>query len=159
MMFLKNKIDESEGFTILEVLIALAILSIGILGVAKMQLSAISGNSSSRGLTEAATLGQQQLESLMSLSYTDALLADTNVDGTNQDTNNDGLDNDGGNFGLDETAAADHTTTIDTVYNLFWNIAEDEPVTGAKKIRLIVQWKSSGFKTKQIVFDTVKVSM
>jgi type IV pilus assembly protein PilV len=159
MKHFKKAINNSRGFTLMEVLIALAIFAIGILGVAKMQLSAISGNSSSRGWTEAATIGQQQMEILMSLPYDDPLLLDTQNDGTNQDTNNDGEDNDGGNFGLDETTTPDHSATINTVYNLFWNIAVDEPVTDAKKIRMIVQWKSSGFGTKEIVFDTVKVSM
>ncbi len=155
----KKKINNSKGFTLMEVLIALAIFAIGILGVAKMQLSAISGNSSSRGVTEAATIGQQQLEMLMSLPYDDPLLLDTQNDGTDQDADNNGSDDDGGNFGLDEITTPDQSATIDTVYNLFWNIAVDEPVTGAKKIRMIVRWKSSGFNTKEIVFDTVKVSM
>ncbi|MDA3834880.1 MAG: prepilin-type N-terminal cleavage/methylation domain-containing protein [Spirochaetales bacterium] len=159
MKLFKKIINNSKGFTLMEVLIALAIFAIGILGVAKMQLSGISGNASSRGVTEAATIGQQQLEILMSLPYDDDLLVDTNNDGTNQDADNDGSDDNGGNFGLDETATPDHSATFDTVYNLFWNIAVDEPVTDAKKIRMIVRWKSSGFGTKEIVFDTIKVSM
>lgn len=159
MKHFKKTIHNSKGFTLMEVLIALAIFAIGILGVAKMQLSAISGNSSSRGWTEAATIGQQQLEMLMSLPYDDPLLLDTQNDGTNQDINDDGSDDDGGNFGLDETTTPDHSATIDTVYNLFWNIAVDEPITDTKKIRMIVRWRSSGFGTKEIVFDTVKVSM
>ncbi len=159
MKTFKKKINDSKGFTLLEVLIALAIFAIGILGVAKMQLSGISGNASSRGWTEAATIGQQQMEMLMSLPYNDPLLLDTQNDGTSQDADNDGIDDDGGNFGLDEIAAPDQSATVDTVYNLFWNIAVDEPVTDTKKIRLIVRWRSSGFATKELVFDTIKVSM
>ena len=150
----------SAGFTLLEIMMALAIFSIGVLGVAKLQLSATSGTASSRGYTEAAALGQRQIEYLMSLPYDDVLLGDTDGDGTNQDADNDGTDDDSGNFGLDDrNGGADQAVTVDTVYNLFWNIAVDEPVTGAKKIRLIVRWKSSGFSTRQISFDTVKVSM
>ncbi len=165
MRRLKKKSLNSEGFTLLEVLIALAIFSIGILGVAKLQIASTSGNASSRGWTEAASYGQLQLEELMALSLnslpsTNPLLMDTDGDGTNQDTNNDGTDNGGNNFGLDDTgAASDNSITFDTVYNVFWNIAVDEPVAGAMKIKLIVQWTSSGFGTKELVFDTVKVSM
>jgi prepilin-type N-terminal cleavage/methylation domain-containing protein len=148
-----------QGFTLLEILIAMAIFSIGILGVAKMQMSATSGNASSRGWTEATTIGQQQLEKLMSLDYDNPLLLDVNGDGTSQDADNDGADDGGNDFGLDETNAPDQNVTINTVYNVFWNIAVDEPVTGSKKIRLIVRWRSSGFATKEIVFNSVKVSM
>lgn len=144
MRLQKMKIRNPGGFTILEVLIAMAIFAVGILGVAKMQLSAVSGNSSARGMTEAATVGQQQIERLMALPYDDPLLADTNVDG---------------DAGLDEITAPDNSTVVDTVYNILWNVADDQPIQGAKKIRVIVRWQSSGFGVKQIVFDTVRVSM
>lgn len=149
----------SDGFTIMEILIAMAIFSIGILGVTKMQISATSGNSSSRGWTEATTVGQQQLEMLMSLNYNNPLLQDVNGDGTNQDADDDGQDDDGNDFGLDETNAPDQSVTINTLYNVSWNIAVDEPVTDSKKIRLKVRWQSSGFGPKEIVFNSVVVSM
>jgi prepilin-type N-terminal cleavage/methylation domain-containing protein len=159
-MILKTYIFKNDqGFTLLEILIAMAIFSIGILSVAKMQMSATSGNASSRGWTEATTIGQQQLERLMSLDYDNPLLLDTNGDGTNQDADNDGVDDGGNDFGLDETNTPDQSVTINTIYHVFWNIAVDEPITGSKKIRLIVRWKSSGFATKEIVFNSVKVSI
>lgn len=145
------KKHNSEGFTLLEVLIALAIFSIGILGVAKLQITSTTGNASSRGWTEAASFGQLQLEELMALSLTSL-----------PSTNSLLMDNGGGagTAGLDDTGVnADNSRTFDTVYNVFWNIAEDEPIAGAMKIRLIVQWTSSGFGTKELVFDTVKVTM
>ncbi len=156
-----NKFDikNTYGFTILEIMIAMAIFSIGILGVVQMQLSATSGNTSSRGWTEATTIGQQQLEMLMSLDYNNALLQDVNGDGTNQDADDDGTDDNGGDFGLDETNLSDQSVVIDTVYNVFWNIAVDEPVANSKRIRLIVQWRSSGFARKEIAFNCIKVSM
>jgi type IV pilus assembly protein PilV len=156
---MNNHFRNNSGFTLLEILIAMAIFAIGILGVAKMQLASTSGTASSRGVTEAATIGQQQMEMLMALHYDNLLLADTDGDGTGQDADNDGVDDGGNDFGLDDTAGADQSITIDTVYNVFWNIAEDEPVEDAKKIRLIVQWQSSGNEQKQLVFNMVKVSM
>lgn len=153
------KNGNEKGFTIIEILIAMAIFAIGILGVAKMQMTATSGNTSSRGVTESANIGQQQIERLLSLAYDDPLVADTDGDGTGQDADNDGTDDSGGNFGLDDTAGADQAIVVDTLYNVFWNIAEDEPMSKAKKIRVIVRWKASTFSTKTITFDTVKVSM
>jgi type IV pilus modification protein PilV len=62
-------IKDEGGFTIIEVLIALAIFSIGIIAIAGMQLSSIRGNSSARVHTEAGTWAQDHIESLMALPY------------------------------------------------------------------------------------------
>ena len=58
-----------EGFTLLEVIIAIAIFTIGILAVASMQISAINGNESASNLTGATTWGQDKIEELLALPY------------------------------------------------------------------------------------------
>ena len=60
-----------KGFTLLEVLIVIAIFSIGILAVAAMQMSSTRGNASARRITEATALAESQIENLMQLSYDD----------------------------------------------------------------------------------------
>jgi type IV pilus assembly protein PilV len=60
---------QEKGFTLVEVLIAITIFAFGILGVASMQIAAMKGNTSARDLTEASTLGSDQLEKLMLSSY------------------------------------------------------------------------------------------
>ena len=64
-----KKISDSKGFTLIEVLVAMAIFSIGILAVASMQLAGTKGSSSARFSTEAAVLAQSRMESLMALEY------------------------------------------------------------------------------------------
>lgn len=64
-----KKISDSNGFTLIEVLVAMAIFSIGILAVASMQLAGTKGSSSARFSTEAAVLAQGQMESLIALEY------------------------------------------------------------------------------------------
>ena len=66
---------KERGFTLIEVLIALAIFSIGILGVGTMQLRSTTGNTSARIRTEASVWAQDRVETLMLLSYNDALLS------------------------------------------------------------------------------------
>ena len=67
---IENKgINESKGFTLIEVLVAMAIFSIGILAVASMQLAGTKGSSSARFSSEAAVLAQSQMESLIALKY------------------------------------------------------------------------------------------
>lgn len=57
------------GFTLVEVLIAIAIFSIGFLAIATMQISSVKGNSSARRVTEATLLAEAQMESLLELPY------------------------------------------------------------------------------------------
>ncbi len=52
----------TEGFTLLELMIAMGILAVGLLGVATAQLWAISRTSQSRHLSQALHLAQQQME-------------------------------------------------------------------------------------------------
>lgn len=66
-----GKKSDDNGYTMIEVLIALAIFSIGILGVAKMQIASTNLNSYSRMATEAATVGGDEMERLMILPYDD----------------------------------------------------------------------------------------
>ena len=68
-----KKINDSKGFTLIEVLVAMAIFSIGILAVGSMQLSATRGSSSARLGTEAAAIAQAQAESLIILPYSAVL--------------------------------------------------------------------------------------
>ena len=62
---------EQNGFTLLEVIIALFIFSVGLLAVASMQMRAIKGNYFSGTLTEATSWAADQMETLMSLPYDD----------------------------------------------------------------------------------------
>ena len=63
------------GFTLIEVIIAIAILSIGLLGVASMQTASIRGNHLGYRYTEGTTLAQDRLEWLFTRPYTDASLS------------------------------------------------------------------------------------
>ena len=69
-----KKLRNAEGYTLIEILIAIAILAVGLLAVATMQISAIRVNDTARRMTRRATLAQDRLEYLISLSYTHAVL-------------------------------------------------------------------------------------
>jgi prepilin-type N-terminal cleavage/methylation domain-containing protein len=62
---------QSAGFTLIEVIIAISLLAVGMLTVASMQVSAITGNAQANRVTEATTAAQDKLEELMALPYTD----------------------------------------------------------------------------------------
>ena len=83
-----TKITENSGnrgFTFIEVLIVLAVFSIGVLAVAVMQVTSISTNASARMSSEANALATNQVEAIMALPYDDADLDPaTNPHGFNQ---------------------------------------------------------------------------
>jgi type IV pilus assembly protein PilV len=60
---------DNRGFTLVEVMIGMAIFAIGFLAVSAMQITAIQGNGSAREGTEAATLAAAQAERLMAQPY------------------------------------------------------------------------------------------
>jgi type IV pilus assembly protein PilV len=152
---------DEQGFTLIEILIAITVFAIGILAVGKMQIAAIQGNSRANHLTEAVTLAQSKMEELISLNYNDPLLDDDDGDGTDQDPDDDGIDDsDNDDFGLNDIGNADGTDQYQTPgnlqYNIFWNIAPDEPTTDTKIVRVIVTWRSRGGLTRNVSFDAVK---
>lgn len=73
----RKKRREEAGFTIVEILIAIVILSIGLLAMANMHVLAMFVNSSAKNITESTALAQSRMESLMRLSFDDAELAPT----------------------------------------------------------------------------------
>ena len=68
---LRTKKTDTEGFSIIECLIALSIFTIGILAVATLVLSSIGENASARRITEATALAEARLEQLMATPYVD----------------------------------------------------------------------------------------
>lgn len=134
-----------KGFTLIEVVVAITLLAIGILAAATMQLSALRGNTQARQLTQAATWGQDQLETLMGKSYNDAEMRDKNNNGVN---------------GLDHTDVganiADGGPVNNGAFTVFWNIADDYPLVGCKTIRVHVRRNDQGV-TKTISMDFTRL--
>lgn len=124
---MKSKYKSQNGFTLVELLIALVIFAVGILGVATMQVTSIKGNSKGRQVSEASNVAADRLEMFMSLSYNDAALAD----GTGT---NDGI------AGLDDLSPSDGVSDGDGdgVNDIFWNIAVDSPLPNTKTIKVFV---------------------
>lgn len=138
-----NNTIKEGGFTLLEVLIAVAILTFGILAVASMQGSAIRGNSRAWDVTEAANSAMDRIEKLMLADYdTDPGLADTDADGI---------------AGLNDDTAitADLSDTSHPVYDLFWNIAVNQPRINTKTVRIIVKWSVRGV-AKDLSIDFIR---
>ena len=70
-----EKERKEKGFSILEVMIAIAILTFGILAVASMQTSSMYGNSTANRVTEGTSWAGNKMEELLTIPDTDSQLS------------------------------------------------------------------------------------
>jgi len=109
------------GFTLLEVIAAIAILCFGLLAVASMQTGAIQGNYTARIQTEGTTWAQDRMERLLALPYNDALLTDTA-----------------------SAYVTDPFSPAQPGYTITYRVDDDTPTTGAKLIQVRISWQDKG---------------
>jgi type IV pilus assembly protein PilV len=120
--------QNDAGFTIIEVVIAISILAVGLLGVAAMQTSAIQVNSAAGRMTTRINWAQDKMEELKALAFSDPWLEAA------------------GNPPGEDSAGNTHEQISDG-YAVRWEIAEDEPVPNTKRIVVTVTGKC---KTSQL---------
>ena len=107
----KRTIKPNSGFSLIEILLTLAIISVGTIGVGKLYAAMISGNSDASNRFQAATFAEAKLESLrFSHKVGDNILPGT------------------------ETIAKGNNT-----YNISWETAEIGK--GQASIKTTVQWQ------------------
>jgi type II secretory pathway component PulJ len=122
------------GFTTLELLIAISILTVGLLGVASMQVSGIRGNYFSANTTKGLTLAEEKMEELLALNYTHGDLQDSEL---------------GNNSDLTTTVTLDHDETVNDpggTFHRIWNVRDEDTGAGwpdMKTITVIVEWENN----------------
>lgn len=109
-----------KGFSLIEVLVAIVILSIGLLGMAALTAGIIKGNKLSNEMTTATTLAQDKMEDIRRLGYSGTAASDTTVTE---------------NYGSITGYAAYKRITLTDVGN---------PGTNMKTITVTVFWDSDG---------------
>ncbi len=148
------------GFTLLEVMITIVVMTLGILALYTMQVGSVRANATANTIGTATNLLSDQIERIMSLTFRNdpandpAILVDNNI----LDANNNDIS---GVNGLDETTAAtadfvQNFTITGTTYTLYTNVALDFPVQDAATIRTIIQWRD-GFADRELSYDYIKM--
>jgi len=126
----KAGLTNEHGFTLLEVIIAISILSIGLLGVASMQVASIRANALASNVTEGVTVASSRLEKLLASPYTNS-----------------------------DLSAGNHTDpNPPSGYSVSWNVTDDFPAKNTKKISLSVTWIDHGVQ-KRVTMHRIKARM
>ncbi|GAB4333781.1 MAG: hypothetical protein Kow0089_02630 [Desulfobulbaceae bacterium] len=163
-----SPLSDSKGFTLIEVIIALAVLTIGVLAVNAMQTASVKGNASSQRITQATTWGTDFVEHLAALPYSAGTNGkDDDGDGLTDEADedvfdaaqspyalaafaNNGLDDDNdGN--VDE---ADEGNPEDG-YAIRWTVQDNTPINNARLITVFVDYPSTS--GQPITFTLLKV--
>jgi len=69
-MKVQQSICPNAGFTLVESMLTLAIMSMGLLALAGLQITALRGNALARRMTTAVSIAEHRLEQLKNISYT-----------------------------------------------------------------------------------------
>lgn len=116
-------LSNKHGFTLIEIVVAMAILSIAILGMASVTVMVIKGNHLSKTITTATMLAKDKMEQLKITSY-DHLAPGTDY------------------------AKADSTIqtspTADSLYTRTWARVFNDPAANMATISVTVQWNWQG---------------
>jgi len=124
---MRNRI---EGFTLIEIMVALAILAFGILAVASMDMSSLSGTAAAQRVTEATSIAQDRVERFVSASYNDPDLSP----GTHTEAN------------------------PPTGYSVSWTVSSNTPITNTKTVVVNVSWNAKGI-TKSTSLTYIKMDV
>lgn len=148
------EVGGQSGFSLLETLIALVILSVGLLALGLLQIGAMKGNENSIDRTNAVNIAQSLLDDLKKRSLDDDLLKDLGDNGNNLD---DGRSIFGGS---PDPESADFsfgqvTTADGQAFTVFWNVDENAPFAGAKTVRLFVYWNDQEYGLSRVIMTTV----
>ena len=127
---IRNTFKKENGFSLIEMLIAMSILAFGMLAAASMQYSTVRNNTTGNTSTQANSLAKAQLEMLKNQDIgSTALAVGDYVDPSPVDASG----NPGG------------------IYNRSWRI--DPLGTSARRIRVTVVWTKFG-STRQVIVRT-----
>lgn len=139
----------SDGFTLVEALVALTVFSIGLIALYTAQTVTIGFDSSSDRMSTAANWGASTLERVMFLDKKDIKARDRS-----------GLDR----FLRESSQSIDaaiaqadgFTRSPDNRYTMLWYVIEDSPINDTKIVYAVVRSRGIGSKGSRVYMTYVK---
>jgi len=122
----KTPDTDKKGFTLLEVLITIAILSVGLLGMASLTVGIIKGNRFSNDTTTATTLAQDRFEDIQIMDYSGV---------------------------TSETKAV--LPSPNDAYQQEVTVVDNSPATGMKTVTIKVYWGGSSMEEHNVEIKTI----
>ena len=107
----------NNGFTLVEIMVAMAILTIALLSLVSVTVMVIKGNSFSKTMTTATTLAKDKLEQLKDTAY-------------------------GSSSGYSSLGGG--ADTVGVIYTRTWTVTDNSPAADMKTIEVVVQWSWQG---------------
>ncbi|MGV1100357.1 type IV pilus modification PilV family protein [Thiovibrio sp. JS02] len=122
-----HSMPKDRGFTLVEVLFAITLLSVGILAALTMITNTVSNNASALGTSSGTFTAAKYVEQQLNLDYDDTDLGD-----------------------------GSHSTTTVPGYNVSWTVEDHNPTEYSKKIKITVQSQTFPFKSTEFVYYRAK---
>jgi prepilin-type N-terminal cleavage/methylation domain-containing protein len=137
----------SEGFTLIEVVVAMGILATGLLAVSAAQLYAMRGGRSGRHTTDAAEIAQSQVEVFQRMDFADPGLAAT------------GGWSPAGGTQVDRSVQTPGVPVVEQSYSMQWRIVNGPLVSGRvflKTIDVQVTWDEPNRPGRSYTMSTMR---
>ena len=155
----------TAGFSLIEVLTAIVILSIALLSLSSVSLQIIGGNNSSANYVTASLIAQDAIEALRNVDFN--LGGDMVIGGGDDNVSAELVNCSAGNdavtdlsdifknpdFAYTVTAGVEDVTSLltcpaglapDTTMRRTWRIIDNSPVAGMKLVTVVVGWTEKG---------------
>ena len=150
-----KKENDNRGFTVVELLVAVVVMTIAFAGLATMEIACINGTSIANNVTTGITLAQDKLEELHTLALDDPELDDNNA--SNNVDMRAGVEDFTTQGAVASADDGHRDVDIDSdgnpggMYTRIWNVAEDTPTEGQKTVVVIVTWQNSTVTLSSII--------
>jgi len=124
--------SNSDGFTLLEAMISLVVFSIGILGMAALQTTAVQNNTLAEDVQQNTVWAMAEIEELMATDFMDQRIPDA------------------------PGGATICNPSVDGKYTICSTCRDDANIPGAKRITVTARFTPPGGRTQAVTMSIIK---
>jgi type IV pilus modification protein PilV len=160
-VIMQRKASRQDGFTLIETMVSIAVLTIGLMSVAALMSQTVNTTTHSRYMSTASMLASEKLEDLSRFpstnpaltagSYNDVVQISSEQGTINETTSTGGVttlytQTPGGNITVTPGGALPAATSDTLTFNRQWTIVAGAPVAGVNTITVLVTLANSSLK-------------